>query len=285
MSTETSDPITTVTAEINYLDPASTILRRFTAPGASVNTGHYRAYDVEVRDGRPIKDAFSLEVQGFEIVDFPSAVSDFTDRQEVDRVYVPEVVDFVKRRLGADQVISRGWITRRAAAPKENSSQPAAALVHIDYSADGATMSAEQAYRESFPDGPGYSRIAATSTWRVFSDPPQDWPLAMVDFRTVGDAEGLNNTLYFVDELPEDPISAPVDGLTAKTSGSEFTYRPAHDWWYFSDMNRDEALFFVFYDSDHSHAWRCIHTAFEDPSVQTDVPRFSIEFRTFAYFS
>jgi hypothetical protein len=31
-----------VTGELNYLAPESTVLRRFTAPGESVNTGTYR---------------------------------------------------------------------------------------------------------------------------------------------------------------------------------------------------------------------------------------------------
>ena len=282
---DVTDQIRTVTAEIQYLDPGSTVLRRFTAPGASANTGEYRTYEVPVRDGRPIQDAFVLEEHGFEIVQHPSAVRDFTDRDEVDRVYVPEVVDFVKQRLGADEVISRGWVTRRAADPGQNRSQPQAALVHIDYSPEGAELSAAAAWRDTFGETGGYRRVVATSTWRVFSEPPQDWPLAMVDFRTVGDGEGRNNALYFVDELPEDPLTAPVDGLNLVTSGSEITYRPEHEWWYFSDMTRDEALFFVFHDSDHDRAWRCIHSAFRDPTVETDIPRFSIEFRTFAYFT
>lgn len=177
MSTETSDPITTVTGEIHHLDPESTVLRRFTAPGASVN------------------------------------------------------------RLGASRSGRPGLLARGRHEHLARVQRPAPGLAA------------------------GHGRLPHGRRRR-----------------------GLNNTLYFVDELPEDPIHAPVDGLTARTSGSEFTYRPDHDWWYFSDMNRDEVLFFVFYDSDHSHAWRCIHTAFQDPSVQPDVPRFSIEFRTFAYF-
>jgi hypothetical protein len=68
------------------------------------------------------------------------------------------------------------------------------------------------------------------------------------------------------------------------TSGSEFVYRPEHEWWYFPDMTRDEILFFAFNDSDHSRAWRVVHTAFRDPSVETTTPRHSIEVRSFAFF-
>jgi hypothetical protein len=272
-----------VQGQLQYLAPQSTVLRRFTAPGASVNTGEYDTHVVEIRNGRPVQDTFRLDVHGFEIVHHPSAVADFTDKAEVDAVYVPEVVEFVKRTLGADEVAARGWVLRRSAAPGEHASQPQAALVHCDYAPEGAAQTAASVYAERFPGGPGFSRAVATSTWRVFTPPPQDWPLALCDFRSVAVEDGLSNTLYFVDSLPEDPFG-PVDGLRVVTRGSEFNYNPAHQWWYFPDMTRDEVLFFKFHDSDHSRAWRVPHSAFSDPSAQATVPRHSIEFRTFAFF-
>jgi hypothetical protein len=284
MTATTSDAhVASVEGELQYLAPRSTVLRRFTAPGASVNTGEYDTHVVPVRNGRPVADGFRLDVHGFEIVQHTSAVSDFTDKAEVDAVYVPEVIDFVKRTLGADQVAARGWVLRRSAAPGENASQPQAALVHCDYAPEGSADTAAAVYAERFPDGPGFSRAVSTSTWRVFTPPPQDWPLALCDFRSVALADGLSNTLYFVDELPSDPFG-PVDGLRVVTRGSEFYYNPAHEWWYFPEMTRDEVLFFKFHDSDHSRAWRVPHSAFLDPSARPTVPRHSIEFRTFAFF-
>jgi hypothetical protein len=259
------------------------VLRRFTAPGESINTGAYEAHTVPIRDARPLQEDFRLEVQGFELVQHVSAVGDFTDSAELDAVYVPEVLDFVRERTGADEVASRGWVRRRAADPAANASQPQAALIHIDYGPAGAAMTAARVYAERFPDGPGYRRALATSVWRVFSPPPQDWPLALCDFRSVGEDEGLANQLYFVDRVPDDPM-APVDESTMVTSGTEFHFNPNHEWWYFPQMNRDEVLFFVFHDSDHRRAWRVVHTAFRDPTVHTNVPRHSIEFRTFAFF-
>ena len=275
--------VTSVPGELHYLAPESTVLRRFTAPGASVNTGVYEPHVVPIHDGRPLQDAFRLDIHGFEIARHPSAVADFTDKAEVDAVYVPAALDFVKEHTGADAVVSRGAVLRRAADPGQHGSQPQAALIHIDYSPEGAEKVAARVYAEQFPDGRPYRRALATSVWRVFSPPPQDWPLALCDFRSVREDEGLSNQLYFVDRVPDDPF-ADVDESTMITSGSEFRYSADHEWWYFPEMTRDEILFFVFHDSDHSRAWRVIHSAFRDPAVQTPVPRHSIELRTFAFF-
>jgi hypothetical protein len=280
-----SDQLASVPGELQYLAPGSTVLRRFTAPGASINTGSYESRTVQVHNGRPLQDGFRMDIHGFEIVAHRSAVGDFTDKAEVDAVYVPEVVEFIKKRTGADEVVSRGAVLRRSAAPAEHASQPQAALVHIDYGPEGAAITAARVYAEHFPDGPGYRRALATSFWRVFSPPPQDWPLALCDFRSLRDDEGLPNQLYFVDRIPDDPLAAVVDESKMITSGSEFLFSPDHDWWYFPDMTRDEILFFVFHDSDHSRAWRVLHSAFRDPTVEGAVPRHSIEVRSFAFFS
>src|ERR1700733_13716025 len=107
--------IQAVTGELSYLAPESTVLRRFTAPGASVNTGTYRAYEMPIHNGRPLQDQFTLDRNGFEITRHASAVTDFTDRDEVERVYPGEVADFVQARTGADKVAALGWVLRRSA--------------------------------------------------------------------------------------------------------------------------------------------------------------------------
>jgi hypothetical protein len=259
------------------------VLRRFTAPGESVNTGTYRTYEVPISDGRPVSDQFTLDRNGFEIAGHVSAVRDFTDKAEVDHLYPGEVAEFVKRRTGADRVAPLGWVLRRSAAPAENASQPQAALVHCDYSVTGAGPRAKATYEDRFPDGPGYRRALLTSVWRVFSPPPQDWPLALCDFTSVGPDEGLDNRLYFVDKIPAD-LYAQMPPDAPGTSGFEFHHNPGHRWWYFPDMTRDEVLLFKFNDSDQSRAWRVPHSAFHDKTARATQPRHSIEFRVAAYF-
>jgi hypothetical protein len=88
------------------------VLRRLTAPGASVNTGANESHVVPIRNGRPMHDTFRMDIHGFELVRHRSAVRDFTDKAEVDELYSSEVVEFVKQRTGADAVASRGWVLR-----------------------------------------------------------------------------------------------------------------------------------------------------------------------------
>jgi hypothetical protein len=272
-----------VPGELSYLAPESTVLRRFTAPGNSVNTGIYHSHVMPIYDGRPVRDRFRLDRNGFEIIEHRSGVTDFTDRDEVDRVYVAEVAEFVTSFTGAARVATLGWVLRRSAAPAEHASQPQAALVHNDFSVVGARQRAETAYASYFPDGPGFRRALITSLWRVFSPPPQDWPLALCDYTSVGPDEGRDNRMYFVEEIPDDLyMEMPPDAPGA--SGFEFHHNPRHRWWYFPDMTRDEILFFKLNDSDESLAWRVPHTAFHDKTAQATRPRHSIEFRSIAYF-
>lgn len=74
-----------VPGELSYLAPESTVLRRFTAPGNSVNTGTYRSHVMRVCDGRSVAGGFTRDVNGFEIAARRSAVADFTDRDERER--------------------------------------------------------------------------------------------------------------------------------------------------------------------------------------------------------
>jgi hypothetical protein len=279
----TSSTAPSIPAELNYLDPRSTVRRLFVARGASVSTEGTEKHVVLVRNGRPVRDSFRLDVQGFELADHRSAVADLTDADELANGYVPEVCRFVQERLGADQVLSRGWELRRSVRPDEHGAQPPAAGVHVDYAPDHVPGMVARAYARAFPDGPGFRRAVVTSTWRVFSPPPQDWPLTLCDFRTLAEDDGASTTAYFVDALPEDPYG-PVEHLRPVGRSWKVRHNPAHEWWWFPAMTRDEVLLIKLGDTDRAVAWAAPHAAFRDPAVDGAAPRHSIEVRTFAYF-
>jgi hypothetical protein len=270
---------TAVAGTLNYLAAGSTRNRLYVAPGGHMTTTQYDTRTVWIADGRPCRDDFGLDSSGFTLLDHDSAVAGFADADEIDRVYVPEATDLVRKVTGADQVVSIGWVIRRAAEDKKGA-QPPATDVHVD-------MHPGRAHDRfaAMPESGAYSRAVMTSLWRAFSPPPQDWPLAILDYRSVDDSEGEPNLLLFVDSLPTpDEVPDVIEDADSQPAGSIFAYRPGHRWWYFPGMARSEALLFKLHDSDHSVAWRAPHTAFHDLSTPAAHPRESIEIRTVAFF-
>lgn len=222
MDIDVENTVRSVEAEINYLLPGPAINRRFVCAGREVNTGNYGPYRVRIRDGRSIRDHFTLDTHGFVLAGHASAVSDFYDKDEVDRLYAAEVADAVKVLTGAMFVVAMGWMIRnsgdlskfeRAEGPytHQGGVQPPAGEAHIDTEPSRADAQARALYERVRPDGPGYERFIYSSFWRAFSEPPQDCPLAVCDHRSVGDDEGVPNVLYIVDEIPEgDAMFAPM---------------------------------------------------------------------------
>jgi hypothetical protein len=286
----------TVEAAITYVSRGSAINRRFVAPGIEHNTGRYETHQVKIRDARGIEDRFDLNVHGFVLAKHRSAVTDFFDKEQVDRIYPGEVVAAVKALTGATRVAPMGWMVRTSGDLSKHQRQtfgythqggvqPPAGEAHVDFTPDRAEPTARAIYEKTFPGGKGFSRFIASSLWRAFSAPPQDCPLALCDARSVGPDEGVPNTMFIVDQLPaEETMLGEMPNEDTAIAAAIFHYNPNHRWWYFSNMTRDEIVLLKFHDSDPTRALRTPHTAFCDPSFPDARIRESIEFRTIAYF-
>jgi len=290
------DDVRAIRTRIRYLGEGPMVTRRYVSAGVEHSTGRYEDHDVVIRDGRNIRERIGLDSHAFALIDTPTAVADFHDKAWVDAIYPDECAASVRRVTGADCVLPQGWMIRTSAdIPKtvkkvagyqhQGGVQPPAGEAHVDYSPDTAPRTAERIYRRDYPDGQGYSRFIAFSFWRAFSPPPQDWPLALCDGRSIAGDEGVRNALHVVDEMPPlADMERPIPGEDEMIAASVFRYRAAHRWWYFSNMAPDEAVLIKFHDSDHSVAWRCMHTAFFDDSLPNARTRESIEVRLIAYF-
>ena len=286
-----------VRAQIRFVDPGPFLTRRYVSAGKEMNVGTYSDHEVTIRDGMPIRDHFTLDTHGFRIATQPSAVTDFHDKAQVDALYEREVERHVQELTGADKVVARGWMIRTSADLTEHAQekvegythsggiQPPAGEAHVDTNTPTARRMAEATYRKHFPDGPGFKRFLVSSYWRTFSRGPQDVPLAVCDGRTSFGGEEKSNTLFIVDEFPTgDALTAPVEGEDQMIAATIFSHNPGMRWWYFSNMQADDALLFKFHDSDHSRTWRCPHTAFRDTSFANANNRESIECRSVAFW-
>ncbi|MCB2065709.1 MAG: hypothetical protein KDE15_03595 [Erythrobacter sp.] len=286
-----------VRAMMRYVDEGDFVTRRYVSQGREINTGSYSDHEVVIRDGMPIRDHFTLDTHGFMIAKSTSAITDFFDSHRVEQLYEREVEADVLRLTGADRCASRGWMLRTSADLADHASrnsggykhhgglQPPAGEAHVDTAPRTARRMAEATYAQCFPDGPGFKRFLITSHWRTFSPPPQDVPLALCDGRTSLAGQEKENTLWIVDAFPEgEALVAPFAGESDMLAATILSYHPAHRWWYFAGMQRDDVLLFKFFDSDQSRTWRCPHSAFVDGSAAAPNPRESIECRSVAFW-
>jgi len=279
-----SQAVAEVRSMIDYLVPTSRINRRFWAPGRELNTGVYAPHEVTLRNAR-LAGPFSLDQHGFCLAQHRTDITDWNQNYTADTPYAAQVREVVQRLTGADLVVPLGGMLRTSGQTSATV-QPPAAEAHVDFTQRSAERIAARLYRKARPEGAGYRRFMAFSLWRALSPPPQDMPLALCEGRSVRDDEGTANTKIDVDEIPSgDALFAPIEGEDEMTAATIFHHSPGHRWWYFPDMTSDEVILIKFYDSDHSIAWRCPHTAFRDTSRPDAHPRRSMEFRGIAYFS
>jgi hypothetical protein len=119
-----------------------------------------------------------------------------------------------------------------------------------------------------------YRRWAMYNVWRAITPPPQDFPLAVCDSRSMS----------ATDEVTVTAITEELQGDIVHDTMS-YVHNPAHRWYYFPDMAIDEVIVFKSGDSDPTGAVRVAHTAFTDPTCPPGVPtRASVEMRALAVF-
>jgi len=227
---------------------------------------------VHIRDGRPQRDDFSLDGSGFVLRDHPTAMKDFYDRDELNRVYLPEMETLIAAQCGAvrvhvfDHTLRTGdEIARQALKIREPVKS-----VHNDYT----EWSGPQRLRDILPAEAEHllkRRFAIIQVWRAINQPVARDPLAIADARSLAPKDFIATERRFPDRVGEI---------------YQFAYNPAHRWTWFPHMRRDEALIFKVYDSatDGRARWGA-HTSFDDPTAPPDAgPRESIEIRAFAFF-
>jgi len=267
--------IETIEAPLTYLVPTGEPLFAYQygpPPGMPLRSGRYEPQRVTVRNGRAIGD-LSLDREGFLLRRAGTAVGNFYDPAEVERVYYPEVARLLKEATGAEKVVIFDHTVRNTAPDKQKGHEvrAAAARVHNDYT----EKSAPQRVRDLLPPAEAEARLqrryAEINLWRPIRGPVKSNPLALCDARSLDPADLVPSELRYPDR-------------TGETYA--VTYSPRHRWFYFPEMRADEVLFIKCFDSARDGRARIsVHTAFEDPTTPADAPpRESIEVRAFLFF-
>ena len=233
--------------------------------------GQYEEHKMTVTNGRLLIGQFSLEREGFLFVNHETKVKNFYDEGEVRSVYYKETEELVKQTSGAKRVLVFDHTLRSAdqATREEKQISGPVRNAHNDYT----EWSGPQRVRDLLPDEAEEllkRRFAVVQTWRPINKPVQREHLAIADARSMGTKELIPSARIYPDRRGEVYHS---------------TFNPAHRWYYFPNMQRNEAIVFKTFDSarDGRARWTA-HCAFDDPTSPPDAsPRESIEMRTLAF--
>lgn len=233
----------------------------------------YRQHEMTVRNGRPLRGTFSLDVHGFVFADHPTRVKDFTDEAERARVYDPEVQALVKKHSGASAVLVFDHTIRIGdeEMQKATGARPTVKSVHNDYTEASAPRRLREIVGDAEAERRFGKRWAIIQVWRPIRGKVLIDPLAICDGRSIPQQGFIR-----------------VERRYKYRTGEVYhiAHNPAHEWYYFPQMTRDEALVFKVFDSDAGKPSRfTAHSAFDDPGTPAGAPpRESIETRTFAFF-
>lgn len=275
---QTIRPLTPhVIAELNYYRPSSTrpVSYTFEPPeGVPWESGDYDMHKMAIHDARQLATRPRLQVEGFELWDASTEVSDFSDRASIEDVYYREARQLALAVTGAKQAYVFDHLLRRRA-PRDNpldfgkrgANGYAAAngRIHNDYTEESGQRRLALVI-EDLHQREQITRFSIINMWRALNGPVQDAPLAICDARTVSSKE-----LFHCD------VRYPN-----RTGGIYLLQHcPQHRWFYYPTMRKEEVLIFKQYDSLHTTTSRFTpHSAFDLPAVPPDTPpRESIELR------
>jgi len=263
-------------ALLNYLANATETPESYGGVSQSLadqkRKGKYEEHMMPIYNGREIVDHLSLEREGFILVKHETKMKNFYDEDEVRSVYYNETEELVKQTSGAKRVLVFDHTLRSADMATREAMQISGPVrnAHNDYT----EWSGPQRVRDLLPDEAEEllkHRFAVVQNWRPINKPVQREPLAIADARSIGTLELIPSARIYPDRRGEVYHS---------------TFNPEHRWYYFPNMQRNEAMVFKTFDSmkDGRARWTA-HCAFDDPTAPPEAPpRESIEMRTIAFF-
>ena len=274
-----------VDAEVNYIrnppGDGDEVLQFVTEAEERSTMQTLPGRSVHIRDARPLST--DLDREGFLLVRHVSTVADFDLIQEdpdVDQRYIDEMAALLAAVTGASRTFMLGGGKKRYG---ESATDKLALLLNAKPAryphADNTDASARGQVEmiDAFVDDlnlESYSRWALYNLWRAVTPPPQDFPLAVCDARTVSTADEVTVTAFTKERIGD---------IVHDTTG--YVFSGSHRWHYYPDMTRDEVIVFKAHDSDPRRSGRVPHTAFTDPTCPPGVPtRASVEMRGLALF-
>jgi hypothetical protein len=260
----------TTTAELHYLVRTAerpTYYVMEPPSGAPEWNGIDDPHTVLIQDARGHEPEFTLDRNGFTLIEAPTAVRNFYDPDEIRSVYYPEVERLLRNTLGASRVVVFDHNVRNGG--RSDLAQPSR-RVHNDHTVNSAPRRVRDHLGADAEERLKH-RFGIVNVWRPIRGPVLDSPLALCDAQSfTGD-----------DLIATDRVYQHVRGET-----SSVAFNPKHQWYYFSEQRPDEVILIRVHDSaNDGRAKLSFHTSFENPLAPANAPpRESIEVRTLVFF-
>ena len=234
----------------------------------------YETHSVCIADARHLPPSPSVDDAGFELWSAPSAVTDFRDDQAVRCVYYDECADLARIVTGGTRAYVFDHQVRKREAGRPT--------LTFGRQGDGSKPGAAGRIHNDYTDASGRRRLALVlggadaaravrdycivNIWRSIAGPVEDTPLGLCDARSIASADLRACEIRYPSRNGEIYL---------------LSHSPRHRWYYYSRMDRHEALVFKQFDSRAGDIARFVpHTAFDLPNISPRAPlRKSIEVR------
>jgi hypothetical protein len=244
--------------------------------GIPRSNGDYQAYPVSIHNGRSLKN-LSLDQQGFDFITHHSEVQNFYSDDEIHQVYYPEAERLLTEITGASRVIvfDHNVRDRQKAQQGENNAKEPVKRVHNDFTAKSGYSRAQMVLSSLGIENAEEllrKRFAIVNFWRPIARPVRESPLAVCAAPSIAKTDWIASDLIYRDRVGET---------------YQVTHNSSHQWFYFPQMQPDEALLIKCFDSDENVSARfTAHTAFDDPTSSPNAsPRASIELRSLVFYN
>lgn len=290
-----------IVQELEKIPEAQEMIQELVAQREVFNHRGLLPVEKNVANGRELVNP-SFDTNGFILSPHCSAITDWTDEEQVRRIYYPEISELVKQLSGASIAVCNSHLHRRSGltsptAKLFNAGTGPIHTVHNDftdeyhaaiarlfkeaeqngYHTDVADFGAIAGFRSAgvSADTLRNSRFVVFNTWRNVGEAPLlRKPLAVVDNRTVSRWELIPGSIG-------GDRNRNTQGLGIYIS----EYNPEHQFYYMPKMTKEEVLIIKTYDSAQQPFIPTLHTAFDDPQTPADAPqRSSIDARVLCLF-
>ncbi len=266
-----------VRASVRYVAPTADKPVYYASEGGSeaelrIEHAEFSDREVSILDARVQLEGAHLGQQGFTLVSHASEIQDFHELNGQLHTYQEEISELVLAATSARSVHIFDHTRRSDSAEVRGQHQirETASIIHNDYT----DFSAAKRLRDLLPDEAEsrlQNRFAIVNVWRTIAGPVFRNPLACCDASTLEAEDLIASERRAKDRIGELEL---------------VRYSSRHRWFYYPEMQADEALLIKTFDSLlEGVARRSVHTAFENPLAPRDAPpRESMESRMLVFY-